>query len=125
MEERYFQPEATALTDRMVILTGVISDYERCNGQRHLDEMKRGLISTVSHEFENSPDISSHGHSSALEEKKWASLRKTDGNPFSSKGDSRPPPSNSSKLVDISRMNRAGPDGLSGYLLHNPWFLMP
>jgi len=51
MEERYFQPEATAITDRNGHLTGVILIMKDVTEQRHLDEMKRGLISTVSHEL--------------------------------------------------------------------------
>jgi signal transduction histidine kinase len=51
MEERYFQPEATAITDRNGHLTGVILIMKDVTEQRRLDEMKRGLISTVSHEL--------------------------------------------------------------------------
>ena len=51
MEERYFQPEATAIADRNGHLTGVILIMKDVTEQRRLDEMKRGLISTVSHEL--------------------------------------------------------------------------
>jgi two-component system, NtrC family, sensor histidine kinase KinB len=51
MEEHYFQPEATAIADRDGHLTGVILIMKDVTEQRRLDEMKRGLISTVSHEL--------------------------------------------------------------------------
>ncbi|MGV8059286.1 MAG: ATP-binding protein [Smithellaceae bacterium] len=51
MEEHYFQPEATAIADRDGHLTGVVLIMKDVTEQRRLDEMKRGLISTVSHEL--------------------------------------------------------------------------
>jgi two-component system, NtrC family, sensor histidine kinase KinB len=51
LEERYYQPEAVPITDHEGHLTGVVLIMKDVTEQRHLDEMKRGLISTVSHEL--------------------------------------------------------------------------
>ena len=51
LEERYYQPEAVPITDHDGHLTGVVLIMRDLTEQRHLDEMKRGLISTVSHEL--------------------------------------------------------------------------
>src|SRR5450759_847226 len=48
-EERYFYATAAPMTDRDGRLTGVLLIMKDVTEQRHLDEMKRGLISTVSH----------------------------------------------------------------------------
>jgi PAS domain S-box-containing protein len=50
-EERYFYATAAPMTDRDGHLTGVLLIMKDVTEQRHLDEMKRGLISTVSHEL--------------------------------------------------------------------------
>ena len=51
LEERYFQPEAAPITDHDGHLTGVVLIMKDVTEQRHLDEMKSGLISTVSHQL--------------------------------------------------------------------------
>jgi NtrC-family two-component system sensor histidine kinase KinB len=51
MEEHYFQPQTTAITDQNGQLTGVLLIIKDVTEQRQLDEMKRSMISTVSHEL--------------------------------------------------------------------------
>jgi PAS domain S-box-containing protein len=53
MEEHYFQPQTTAITDQNGQLTGVLLIIKDVTEQRQLDEMKRGMISTVSHELKS------------------------------------------------------------------------
>jgi two-component system, NtrC family, sensor histidine kinase KinB len=53
MEEHYFQPQTTAITDQNGQLTGVLLIVKDVTEQRQLDEMKRGMISTVSHELKS------------------------------------------------------------------------
>ncbi len=50
-EERYFQANAAPMNDRDGHRTGVILIMKDVTEQRRVDEMKRGLISTVSHEL--------------------------------------------------------------------------
>jgi two-component system, NtrC family, sensor histidine kinase KinB len=50
-EERYFRATAAPMTDRDGHPTGVLLIMKDVTEQRHLDEMKRGMISTVSHEL--------------------------------------------------------------------------
>ena len=49
--ERYFRATAAPMTDRDGRPTGVLLIMKDVTEQRHLDEMKRGMISTVSHEL--------------------------------------------------------------------------
>ena len=51
LEERYFQPEAAPITDHDGHPAGVVLIMKDVTEQRHLDEMKSGLISTVSHQL--------------------------------------------------------------------------
>src|SRR5664280_2539038 len=53
MEEHYFQPQTTAITDQNGQLTGVLLIVKDVTEHRQLDEMKRGMISTVSHELKS------------------------------------------------------------------------
>jgi NtrC-family two-component system sensor histidine kinase KinB len=53
MEEHYFQPQTTAITDQNGQLTGVLLIVKDVTEQRQLDEMKRGMISMVSHELKS------------------------------------------------------------------------
>jgi len=50
-EERYFHATAAPMTGRDGDLTGVLLILKDVTEQRHLDEMKRDMISTVSHEL--------------------------------------------------------------------------
>jgi signal transduction histidine kinase len=49
--EHYFRSEMAPITDRRRELTGVILMLQDVTEQRRLDEMKRGMISTVSHQL--------------------------------------------------------------------------
>jgi len=51
LEERYFQPEATPITDQDGRLTGVVLIMKDVTERRHLEEVKSGLIATVSHQL--------------------------------------------------------------------------
>ncbi len=51
MEERFFQPGATSITDHDGNLAGVVFIMQDVTQERHLEEMKSGLISTVSHQL--------------------------------------------------------------------------
>jgi PAS domain S-box-containing protein len=53
MEEHYFQPQTTVITDQNGQLTGVLLIVKDVTEQRQLDEMKRGMISMVSHELKS------------------------------------------------------------------------
>jgi two-component system, NtrC family, sensor histidine kinase KinB len=50
-EERYFHADALPRTDRDGQLTGVILILKDVTEQRHVEELKSGLISTVSHQL--------------------------------------------------------------------------
>ncbi|MEI7637318.1 MAG: ATP-binding protein [Syntrophus sp. (in: bacteria)] len=50
-EERYFHADAAPRTDRDGHLTGVILILKDVTEQRHVEELKSGLISTVSHQL--------------------------------------------------------------------------
>jgi len=50
-EERYFRSTAAPMTDREGRPTGVLLMMKDVTEQRHVDEMKRGVIATVSHEL--------------------------------------------------------------------------
>jgi len=50
-EERYFRTSAAPMTDRDGHPTGVLLIMKDVTEQRHVDEMKRGVIATVSHEL--------------------------------------------------------------------------
>ena len=50
-EERYFRCTAAPMTDRDGHPTGVLLIMKDVTEQRHVDEMKRGVIATVSHEL--------------------------------------------------------------------------
>ena len=50
-EERYFRSTAAPLTDRSGHATGVLLIMKDVTEQRYADEMKRGVIATVSHEL--------------------------------------------------------------------------
>ncbi|MCX5857692.1 MAG: ATP-binding protein [Deltaproteobacteria bacterium] len=51
LEERYFQPDAAPINDHEGHLTGVILIMKDVTEQRRLEEMKSGLMSTVSHQL--------------------------------------------------------------------------
>jgi NtrC-family two-component system sensor histidine kinase KinB len=50
-EERYFQPEAIPILDQERQATGVVLVLQDVTQVRHQDELKRGMISTVSHQL--------------------------------------------------------------------------
>ncbi|OPY16505.1 MAG: Alginate biosynthesis sensor protein KinB [Syntrophus sp. PtaB.Bin138] len=50
-DERFFRSEMAPITDRIGGLTGVILMMQDVTEQRRLHEMKRGMISTVSHQL--------------------------------------------------------------------------
>ncbi len=50
-EERYFQPEAIPILDQERQSTGVVLVLQDVTQIRHQDELKRGMISTVSHQL--------------------------------------------------------------------------
>jgi len=50
-EERYFRATAAPMTDRDGRPTGVLLIMKDVTEQQHVDEMKRGVIATVSHEL--------------------------------------------------------------------------
>jgi len=50
-EERYFRATAAPMTDHDGHLTGVLLIMKDVTEQRHVNEMKRGVIATVSHEL--------------------------------------------------------------------------
>ncbi|MRR17722.1 MAG: HAMP domain-containing protein [Deltaproteobacteria bacterium] len=50
-EERYFRATAAPMTDHSGQPTGVLLIMKDVTEQRHVDEMKRGVIATVSHEL--------------------------------------------------------------------------
>ena len=50
-EERFFRADAAPMTDRQGQLTGVILVLKDVTERRHVEEMKGGLISTVSHQL--------------------------------------------------------------------------
>ena len=52
-EERYFRPEAIPILDQERQSTGVVLILQDVTQIRHQDELKRGMISTVSHQLKN------------------------------------------------------------------------
>lgn len=50
-DERFFQPKAAPILDNERLPTGVVLTLRDVTQQRHHDDMKRGLVSTVSHQL--------------------------------------------------------------------------
>lgn len=50
-EERYFRPEAVPILDYEMQPTGVVLVFKDMTQLRHQDDLKRGLVSTVSHQL--------------------------------------------------------------------------
>ncbi|MDD5711123.1 MAG: ATP-binding protein [Smithellaceae bacterium] len=50
-EERFFQPDAAPINDRRGDLTGVVLTLKDITEKRRVEEMKGGLVSTVSHQL--------------------------------------------------------------------------